>query len=94
MSTRKLYIAAYDVRDPGRLADALKVLRQYSTGGQKSVFECFLSPAEIEQLLDKVEGVTDLSEDRFILIRLDARNPVQVMGIGLKPIDPDFYYVG
>lgn len=36
------YLAAYDVSDPKRLQQALHVLRDYATGGQKSVFECFL----------------------------------------------------
>ena len=46
MSSRILYIAAYDVSEDRRLRQALMVLRNYATGGQKSVFKCFLSPAE------------------------------------------------
>ncbi|MEA3643999.1 MAG: CRISPR-associated endonuclease Cas2, partial [Lamprobacter sp.] len=46
MPHRTLYIAAYDVSDNARLRDALKVLKGYASGRQKSVFECFLTDAE------------------------------------------------
>jgi CRISPR-associated protein Cas2 len=94
MSQRALFVAAYDVADPSRLRAALRVLRHYATGGQKSVFECFLTPSEKASLLAEVQEVIDLSEDRFLLIRLDPRSSVETLGIAVKPVDPDFYYVG
>jgi CRISPR-associated protein Cas2 len=36
----------------------------------------------------------DETEDRFLLLRLDPRSRVQVLGIAVEPIDPEFYYVG
>jgi len=94
MSKRILYIAAYDICDPRRLREALHVLRGYAGGGQKSVFECFLTPAEKQDLLHEIRAVMDETEDRFLLLRLDPRSRVQVLGIAVEPIDPDFYYVG
>lgn len=47
MSERQLHLAAYDVREPSRLAAALQLVRAYATGGQKSVYEIFLTLAEI-----------------------------------------------
>ncbi len=94
MSKRSLYIAAYDIRDPGRLRDALRVLRGYSSGGQKSVFECFLTEWEKKALIAEVGSVMDLIEDRFVLMRLDPRCRVRVLGIAVEPIDPEFFYVG
>ena len=94
MSKRTLYIAAYDVCDPGRLRSALHVLKGYSSGGQKSVFECFLTDAEKENLLAEVQSVIDLTEDRFLLMRLDPRMKVRVLGIAVEPADPEFFYVG
>ena len=35
MPARQLFLAAYDVRDDGRLRRALHVLRDYTCGGQK-----------------------------------------------------------
>ena len=94
MSKRILYIAAYDICHPRRLREALHVLRGYAGGGQKSVFECFLTPAEKQDLLHEIRAVMDETEDRFLLLRLDPRSRVQVLGIAVEPVDPDFYYVG
>ncbi|MDV3243486.1 MULTISPECIES: CRISPR-associated endonuclease Cas2 [Methylocaldum] len=94
MSKRSLYIAAYDISDDARLRKALFVLRNYSTGGQKSVFECFLTEAEKRQLIDEVREVIDEEADRFLLLRLDPRMKVRVLGIAVPPADPEFFYVG
>lgn len=94
MTQRTLFIAAYDITAPDRLRAALKVLRDYSTGGQKSVFECFLSDTEKRELLLQVAAVIDAEEDRFLLMRLELRVKVVTLGIAVAPVDPDFYYVG
>lgn len=88
-----LHLAAYDVADPKRLQQALHVLRNYATGGQKSVFECFLSEAEKRALLDAVAAVLDLEEDRFFVVRLDPRSKVQTLGIAVRPVDPSYFYI-
>ncbi|MEA3277502.1 MAG: CRISPR-associated endonuclease Cas2, partial [Pseudomonadota bacterium] len=94
MTQRVLYIAAYDVSDPGRLRDALKVLKGYASGRQKSVFECFLTAAERGQLLAQIRAVIDTDEDRFFLLRLDPRTKVRTLGKAVKPADPPWFYVG
>ncbi|MFZ0257944.1 MAG: CRISPR-associated endonuclease Cas2 [Gammaproteobacteria bacterium] len=87
------YLAAYDVSDPKRLQRALHVLRDYATGGQKSVFECFLNEAEKRALLQSVAAVLDLDEDRFFVVRLDPRSKVQILGIAVRPTDPSYFYI-
>ncbi len=94
MTHRILYVAAYDISDPGRLRDGLKVLKGYASGRQKSVFECFLTPAERAELLAQVRGVIDIYEDRFFLVRLDPRGKVRTLGKAAKPEDPLWFYVG
>ncbi len=93
MARRRLYLAAYDVRDPGRLRRAHRVLRDYSTGGQKSVFECFLTERERKDLLRRVEGVMELEEDRFFLLPLDARAKTRTLGRGEAPSDAPVFFV-
>jgi CRISPR-associated protein Cas2 len=93
MKKRQLFIAAYDIRDNKRLRSALKILRGYASGGQKSVFECFLTKVEKKQLLNEVSTVID-DEDRFFLLRLDARCRVITLGKAVPPQDGSFYYVG
>ncbi|MEA3274004.1 MAG: CRISPR-associated endonuclease Cas2 [Pseudomonadota bacterium] len=94
MTQRVLYIAAYDVSDSGRLRDALKVLKGYASGRQKSVFECFLNAAECSRLLAQIRDVIDTDEDRFFLVRLDPRAKVRTLGKAVKPMDPPWFYVG
>ncbi len=94
MPQRSLYLAAYDVTDPDRLVAALHVLKGYASGGQKSVFECFLSIREREKLVAEIEAVLDLRTDRFLLLPLPGANPIHPLGIAVRPSDPDFYYVG
>ena len=94
MPRRTLYIAAYDISDNRRLRRAHHVLKGYATGGQKSVFECFLSEMERRQLLADVRDVIDESEDRFILLRLEQRATLRTLGTAVKPADPDLFYVG
>jgi CRISPR-associated protein Cas2 len=93
MTERTLYIAAYDVSDDGRLRDALKVLKGYASGRQKSVFECFLTEAEKETLIHRVRGVIDPEEDRFLVLRLDRRGKILTLGKAIAPVDPPWYYV-
>ncbi len=94
MSTRRLYIAAYDVSDPRRLRKALKILKGYACGRQKSVFECYLTPAEYWRLIKEMRALLDETEDRFLLIRHDPSMQSRVLGKAVAPADPDWFYVG
>lgn len=94
MPQRDFYLAAYDVTDPERLQAALHVLKGYACGGQKSVFECFLTGRERQALLVEMRGVLEVREDRFLLLPLPAYRRSRTLGIAIRPSDPDFYYVG
>lgn len=94
MTQRQLYLAAYDISCNRRLRKALYVLRGYASGGQKSVFECFLTDAEKRQLLEDVAQVIDPEEDRFIVLRLAGAKHVRTLGKAVPPQDGSFYYVG
>lgn len=94
MKDRDLYLAAYDIAAPTRLRHALQAVKGYATGGQKSVFECFLSRGEQGALLTEVAGLLDLEEDAFLLLRLDPRARVIALGLAVAPQDPPFFYHG
>ncbi|OGB57740.1 MAG: CRISPR-associated protein Cas2 [Burkholderiales bacterium RIFOXYD12_FULL_59_19] len=94
MTQRLLHLACYDVAEPRRLIAALKLARVYATGGQKSVHELFLTPAERIDLVVDMSALLDLSTDRFLLLRLDPRSHVHTLGKAVKPADPDYFYVG
>lgn len=94
MSNDTLYLAAYDIRSPSRLRQALHVLLDYALGRQKSVFECPLVQGDVTQLLQRVSDILDLDEDRFALIRLDRRAATYTLGKAV-PLEQDgFFYVG
>lgn len=94
MATRRLYLAAYDVADPRRLAKALKVCKQYATGGQKSVFECWLSDKERYHLVRSMHSILMDAEDRFFLLRLDPRSQPRTLGLAVPPAGPLLFYQG
>ncbi len=94
MSKRLLYLAAYDISCNRRLRSALYVLRGYASGGQKSVFECYLNPQEKSNLLSEIGAVIDHAEDRFLLVRLSGAHQVKTLGKAVPPQDGLFFYVG
>lgn len=94
MTKRALYIAAYDVCEPARLRKVHHVVKNFATGGQKSVFECFLTPTEREELLAGAREILDEDEDRMALLRIEQRARPMLLGIAVPASDPDFFYVG
>jgi CRISPR-associated protein Cas2 len=94
MAKRQLYLAAYDISCNRRLRKALYVLRGYASGGQKSVFECFLTASEKRQLLEEIAQVINPAEDRFILLRLEGVKYIRTLGKAVLPQDGTFFYVG
>ncbi len=94
MSSRMFYLAAYDVADPKRLAKAFGIVKRYATGGQKSVFECWLTEAEKAVLLGSIRRLLYPPEDRFFLLRLDPRSRTRTLGLAVPPTDLSFFYQG
>lgn len=91
---RILYLVAYDVRDPGRLAAALRVVRGFASGGQKSAYECWLDDADHQELEIRLTDVLDLAADRVALMPLSLRVPMTALGAGVLPDDPAYFYLG
>jgi CRISPR-associated protein Cas2 len=69
-------------------------VKAYSTGGQKSVHECFLSPGELAALRRDLVREMDAMEDSILLLRLDPRMGIHVLGQARRPRDEPFFYVG
>ena len=93
MTDRSLYLAAYDIREPARLRAVMERVRAHATGGQKSVYECFLSPPEKGDLIADIALIMDETRDRFFLLRLDPRMRTRTFGVALPPLDPPVYLV-
>jgi len=91
---RQLCLAAYDIAHPRRLARARARVYGYSTGGQKSVFECLLDTVEQEQMLRDFELLLDPGEDSFMLLGLDPRARELLLGRAEPPRMGPFFYQG
>ncbi len=91
---RRLYLIAYDVCDQRRLAKVREALKAYSTGGQKSVYECWLSPAELVEVRETLRRLIETTEDRVHIVTLDGRSRPATLGIAVPPSDPAFFYFG
>ena len=91
---RSLFLVAYDIGCPRRLARALDAVREHATGGQKSVHECFLDPDELRELHRSLRAIAHPREDSVLFIRLDPRMRPRTLGIARPPADPHFFHVG
>jgi len=91
---RTLYLIAYDITDDRRLNDIRYLLKGYSTGGQKSVYECFLTDGELRKVTMRLHGIIEEDEDRVHIFQMDARSRTHVLGIAVQPKDPAFFYIG
>lgn len=91
---RTLYLIAYDITDDGRLNWTRELLKGYSTGGQKSVYECFLSDGELNLVRSGIQEIIEDEVDRVHIFTMDGRSRTHTLGIGLQPKDPSYFYIG
>ncbi|MBI4843628.1 MAG: CRISPR-associated endonuclease Cas2 [Nitrospirae bacterium] len=91
---RTLFLIAYDITDDNRLNDVREFLKGYSTGGQKSVYECFLTDGELAHVKRFIDRVIFEEEDRVHIFTMDGRSKTHTLGIGVQPKDPEYFYIG
>ncbi len=91
---RRLYLIAYDVCEPRRLNRVRELLKGYSTGGQKSVYECWCTPAELTEIQNSLRDLIVADEDRVHIFAMDGRSRPHTLGIAVPPVDPEFFYFG
>jgi CRISPR-associated protein Cas2 len=81
MPARDLYLIAYDICDPKRLARVIRYMKGWKAAGQKSFCECWLTPAECQQVLGEVNALIDPDYDRVHCLKLDPRMKPRLFGI-------------
>jgi CRISPR-associated protein Cas2 len=91
---RTLYLIAYDITDEKRLNRVRDFLKGYSTGGQKSVYECFLTDGEFNYVKSKLQDMIDEERDRVHIFIMDGRSRTHTLGIAIQPKDPEYFYIG
>lgn len=72
-TARRLYLFCYDIASTRRRRAVQKLLMSYRVEGQKSVFECAVTDAELRTLIDELETLIDPGADRIHVLRLDPR---------------------
>lgn len=78
---RTLYLVAYDIANPRRLARVRRCVGAYRVGGQKSVPECWLTPGDLNSLTKRLSAIVDPCADRVFILQLDPRS--RMLGRGL-----------
>lgn len=92
--SRKLYVIAYDITDEKRITQMRCFLSGYSVGGQKSVYECYLTEGELETVIGKIREIIVPLLDRVHIFLMDGRSKPHLLGKAVPPQDPQFFYVG
>lgn len=91
---RHLFIIAYDIASARRRSRALKAIKGHAIGGQKSLYECWLTAGELQQTMQALRALIDSATDRVVLLRLDPRATVHTLGVAVRPHDGEFFYQG
>lgn len=91
---RHLFVIGYDIASARRRRQALKVVKGQAIGGQKSLYECWLTAGELQQALAALRQLIDPAEDRVVLVRLDPRAAIHTRGVAVAPHDGEFFYQG
>ncbi len=91
MSYRTLYLVCYDICQPRRLQKVHHYLQGFKVGGQKSFFECWLTPPELGDVRQKLTELMDASVDRVHIFQLDPRMTTECYGqASTKALDTPF----
>jgi len=78
--SRALYLAAYDVCNPKRLARVCRYLKSWRVAGQKSVPEIWVTPAELQAIRADLDQLLDPDADRIQFLALDPRMTPRCLG--------------
>ncbi|GHU27439.1 CRISPR-associated endoribonuclease Cas2 1 [Betaproteobacteria bacterium] len=89
---RTQYLVAYDVSNSRRRYKVCRYLTGFKVGGQKSVFEIWVTPAELALIRAELERLLDAEEDRLHIFALDPRMTPHCLGNG-KHFDQTFFSI-
>ena len=69
-NNRLLILLAYDISAPKDLATVRRRLKPFAIGGQKSFYECWVTPSELRDLTTDIKQIIDTQTDRVHLFEL------------------------
>jgi CRISPR-associated protein Cas2 len=91
---RHLFLVGYDISSSRRRRRALKAVKGHAIGGQKSLYECWLTSGELQQAMQALRQLIDATADRVVFVRLDPRASMHMLGRAVAPADGDYFYQG
>ena len=81
-ASEMLYLVAYDICNPKRLRKIAGTCLDYGIRVQYSVFECRLEEDQFQRLWGELLDIMDITEDRLVSYKLDARAAREVITAG------------
>ena len=76
MARERLYLVAYDIREPKRWRKVFKIMKGYGHWLQLSVFQCRLVARQRTQMATRLESVIELKEDHVLIVDLGPADRV------------------
>ena len=92
-AARTLFLVCYDISCAKRLYRVHRFLLGYKVGGQKSFYECWLTPAELREVRRILAELIDPAEDRAHIFQLDPRMKNEGMGLATLPATAVFMII-
>ena len=78
--SRLLILVAYDIADAKRLAKARRLVMAFAVSGQKSFYECWVTPGELKKLASDMKALVNAEEDRIHFFELHEREFTLFLG--------------
>lgn len=88
MTERSFYVLAYDIACNKRRARIAKAIEALCERVQGSVFEAYLSPAELAALLRKTDKIMQVEEDTLRVYTLCAACKTRIITRGHGHVTP------
>ena len=88
-------LISYDIEDDKKRTKVSKLLENYGTRVQYSVFECLINMEQLKTIKEKTKKIINLETDsiRFYSICDSCVNRIEIVGIGEVSKDIDFYII-
>ena len=93
--SKKFYVISYDIKDDKRRMRVFKLMRNFGTRVQFSVFECILSDEKTNELVKKIGEIIKTDEDsiRMYYIPDSLKSKIRIIGVGEVVRDQKFFVV-
>lgn len=95
MAKKQFVLVSYDITNDKKRLKAMKAVEDYGSRVQYSVFECLLTPKEVETLKARLKPYVDEKEIdsvRFYFLCLDDVQRIEIIGHGKVTADRAYYY--